>query len=759
MRSSSGLLINFTNEFREKKADSTTVNAATPDAFNSSTNSLLSSSKGERPCSETFTARCESAQTPFNDPHFLNSRAEQCAAYHQHNREDSWIQAAEDYTYRMYLDAKAKRAQRRKTDERALKALREEIKDLEEKTSVEIKQLAEFNSDINDKKQHALDLQLRVIDGQYVELVLEAQEKKDHLTKEQRQLLLELMNKKINQLKCLLLDVSNRNYKDKIEQLILKFDQWSKSSLFGVSTPGLCPLPEASLAEKNYFDSYLFTGKRSKIKPWANGFIVFNVFRLAFVRGLQEINSCSKLLPPGMKAALPYIGWTVGLIGCGIYGFRLSRNLYCGSRNLYKTGSADYFWRHKHELFNDVCWVTAGILCFGMSTHLYLQAATLVLGPGGILLTAALYGLDVINASWSYYSSIKQIDTTTNTLQEELIEYRKKRHELYCAIVDDLSLGAVLKNIAKGLGKTNLEVVSEWINDKEVMAVLFDRIATNNLTLTEEQKELIFSYCYFRHQVIYKKSRLDRLPARKEFLHVQGKVRVAAAVGYLATIAVIAVALTVFSGPVVPLLVASSVMLIVCAVEFYMKRVYLPRKEIELAYNPADLLHDKLLGHVTYQLKRLKDNKRSGTTFDRRRAAEKIREYENAREELAVWQIEEKRPYDKLAGLIEQVIKASMKNRKTTGEPSSAKHLRQLLAPFSKVEWKSEWKGVSNVDVNTCTRSCIEAMKPLQLSWKKRSLQLNGSLFSYGPDEVKTVNHVHSSEILTARFHPTAMAH
>ena len=770
-----GLLVKFTDKFRQKneavaegrscvERKLNNQHSLTPDPTKPS-HSLLSSPKTNHPCSAVFTVRCHSFATELNDPHFNSSAQELLEACQQHNNEDTSSKLQGKLNMRKQLDIRAIRAKQREENKSQLAQLRAEKNQIEEKDA-EIETQASIEDQLAgeacEQKQKILRIQqewqlvLMDIDAYYYELRLEALEKKAHLTKEQGQLIFILMQQQIERLRMLLSRISDIDLHNKIKQFIIEFHLWA-GGIDEIPMMDFFHANDNQAEHENY--PFLFTSKRSRLKILAQGLIGLNVFRLAVVRGLQEINSCNKLLPLQMQAALFYTGTTVGLIGCGIYGFRLSRNTYCGFRNYHKTGSLDYFWRHKHEFINDIFWVSAGIMCFGMSTHLYLQAATLILGPGGILLTAALYALDVINVSWQYYSDIKEINASSITLDKELKNLRQLRDDLYHVIASDSTLPGIIQGVVNALNKAHILVMrKDQINDIEVMTALLNAIEARRLVVTDEQLLLLKNYVCCRQQIIYKKSRLARLPARKEFLHVQGKIRLGAAVGYLATISVIAIAVTVFSGPVAPLLVASTFMVAVCAAEFYLKRVYLPRKEVELAFNPADLLHDKLLGHVMFQLSRLKGNKRNGSTFDRRRAAEKIRLYEAARDELAIWQIEEKRPYSKLPELISQVIKASMMVRKTTGEPSSAKHLRKLLAPFAKAEWKSEWKGVSNTGVMACKQGCFEAMKPLQLGWKKRRKKLQCGMFSCKPGEVKTAREVTSSQLCRARFHPSATA-
>ncbi|MDF1761589.1 MAG: hypothetical protein P1U40_13740 [Coxiellaceae bacterium] len=770
-----GLLVRFTSKFREKKeafADDnaraeikgTNQRSSTPDTIRS-THYLLSPPQTNRPQSAIHTVRCHSAATEINDPNFVISNQEYLESCQQHNNEDTSSELQEKLMARKQLDIRGQRAKKREETKSQLAQLYTEKNKTEERHAEAKSQTAMEGQSVvmaceHEQKivrnQQEWQLLLRDIDAHYYELRLEVTEKKAHLTKEQNQLILELMQQQIDRLKLLLAQISNEDLQNKIKQFIIDFCQ-RQGAINELPIMDFYHANDNQAEHESY--QFLFTSKRSRLKILAQGLIGLNVFRLAVVRGLQEINSCNKLLPLQMQAALFYTGTTVGLIGCGIYSFRLSRNTYCGFRNYHKTGSLDYFWRHKHEFINDVFWVGAGIMCFGMSTHLYLQAATIILGPGGIVLTAALYALDVINVSWQYYSDIKAINTSSITLDRELKNLRQLRDDLYHDIASDSTLPSIIQNVVNALNKAHiLRMRKDQINDIEVMTALLNAIEARTLAVTDEQLLLLQNYVCCRQQIIYKKSRLARLPARIEFLHVQGKIRLGAAVGYLATISVIAIAVTVFSGPVAPLLVASTFMVSVCATEFYMKRVYLPRKEVELAFNPADLLHDKLLGHVMFQLNRLKDNKRNGSTFDRRRAAEKIRLYEAARDELAIWQIEEKRPYGKLPELISQVIKASMMVRKTTGEPSSAKHLRKLLAPFAKAEWKSKWKGVSNAEVVACKQGCFEAMKPLQLGWKRRRKKLQCGMFSYKPGEVKAARKITSSQLRRARFHPSATA-
>ncbi|MDF1796990.1 MAG: hypothetical protein P1U63_10680 [Coxiellaceae bacterium] len=739
-----------------------------------------------RPQSAILTARYHSAATPVNDPYCIVSREEIIDACKQHNKEDTSQQASEVVAYRRYLNSIATRAINRQRYERELAQVTKEIEQAEN-NQVEIKQ-QESNQQknaINKKKERKKYLALRVADIKYMELVREATKKSSRLTKEQMQLIYELMKKQVEEVRSfisidaeVIADVEIE-HKNKLKQFIIDFDLWGSGCLNSIPVIDLYADSPNQLGEEYIEDQYLFFGKRSRIKPWVEGFIVSNVFRLAFVRLLQELNSCNIFLPGAMNIALHHIGFAVGLFGCGIYGFRLSRNLYCGFRNCRMTGSTDYFWRHKHEILNDIFWVSRGVIGFGMTTGLYLAAASAVLGPGGIILSAALYAFDLFNVTWQYYSEIREIDTTLSTIGQELRDYRLARNVCHDKMLTDSLLYDAFKTTANNLNKAHYMTLREFINDTDIMSKFLRAIATGRaivseenvkltqvmlngkmMNLTDDQVTLVRSFNFYRQQVIYKKSRLDRLPARKRFLHVQGRIRMGAASGYSATISVIAIALTVLAtpvAPVAPLVIASTFMLAVCATEFYIKRVYLPRKEVELAYNPADLLHDKLLGHVTLQLQRLKENKRSGNTYDRRRTAEKVRLYKKAREALAVWQVEGRRQYGQLPQLIGQVIQASMMERKTKGEPSSAKHLRKLLSPFAKAEWNTEWKGISNSDVRSCIHRCLEAMQPLQLGWKKRCQKLSCSLFSYKLGEARTLNTVKANTIVCARFHHTAV--
>ncbi len=499
--------------------------------------------------------------------------------------------------------------------------------------------------------------------------------------------------------------------------------------------------------------------RRSRAKRLAHVFITMNVVRLFLGRSLQEVDSIQVLFPEPVKVSLSVAGHMLGMLGWIIYGFRLVRNIGCGLKNWYNTGSVDYFRQHKHEFVNDVAWIARGVICFGVATKLYLMTASKSLGPAGILLTLIVYALDMINAAWKYCDNIKNIDLSRRMLQEEISFYEGRKNEMYQQMlnehtngvqlpaytddesdsVDQKSIIQILIDLAEKKKLGRWQLCSDYINHQQLVKLAL----ADKTLLSDKQRAFLSAYSQLPQTIAYAKNCVKRLPSLRKYAHILGRVNVGIAGGYLLACGIIALLIMTTTGPI-GIAAGATVMLAMCGVEYYLKRKYLPRKQIELEYNAAELLHEKLVHHVVSQLEHLQKSNLRRSVYGQDRTDEKIKAYETAFKVLSKWQ--KTRDYSQLHELVTTVGNASMICRYFKKEPRSAKRFKKELEPFISAKWHQTDRKVTFV----CRDRCIAALKPFMRPWKKRVHSNPSVLFTRTKEEHRKIRK--NNKLVLARY-------
>ncbi|APS52325.1 hypothetical protein AVI50_15790 (plasmid) [Piscirickettsia salmonis] len=213
----------------------------------------------------------------------------------------------------------------------------------------------------------------------------------------------------------------------------------------------------------------------------------------------------------------------------------------------------------------------------------------MTLGPGGIALVVGIYAFEIFTLAVKAYTKIQKINRIIKNVNENI--------QTTCA---ELGLEA-----ASGIQELRRQI-AEIEQQFAIKSAYFSKfgIIDRSSKLDEKKLKIIINK---KEQVQKLKDLIEikeKLTLKKSYLlHDQlSKVGIATAL-----FAGIALALT---GPIGAVIGASLVVL-TCTVQYWVNHHYLPKKEVQLTYDPLELLHTKLNKHIHTQLEAL--TKKSAT--------------------------------------------------------------------------------------------------------------------------------------------------
>jgi hypothetical protein len=324
-----------------------------------------------------------------------------------------------------------------------------------------------------------------------------------------------------------------------------------------------------------------------------------------------------------------------------------------------------------------MAWIATGIITLGISTGWYLAPWSAALGPGGLALTVALYAFDVLNAAAKAYTKIRKLNRIIANVNQKI--------EIACWELE-LNCDQNIENLHNAIENKRQRIAAEINRTLAKLKGSPDEDTKNHLHRLLHQQDTVGK---LKDLVEIK----QRMELKKTYLKYDQWSKVAVATGLLAGMALM------LSGPI-GVAIGAGVVLATCAIQYWVNHYYLPKKEVQLAYNPLELLHSRVSKHIESQIAKLtklleNSNESHGKTQTQvqTKTKQKLERYLQAQEALVQW---EKNPcQDNATELLYQGIDLAMEaskiRRKRNITPASYKSLRSIVKTFS-TPWREEYK-------------------------------------------------------------------
>ncbi|AKP73242.1 hypothetical protein Psal006b_02462 [Piscirickettsia salmonis] len=345
------------------------------------------------------------------------------------------------------------------------------------------------------------------------------------------------------------------------------------------------------------------------------------------------------------------VGVGFSILGVVWYLPRLLRHTILSLKHLLtnEKSSSDYFKKYWFQFFNDLIWAATGAITLGIGTGWYLGPWAAALGPGGIILTVALYAFDVVNMVAKAYTKIRKMNRIISHTNEQIQSVCGELGLLFSTSIDIESLYAyVKKQIQQGATEDELEKLNKL---KDLLDIR------------------------------------ERMLLRKSYVKYDQFSKVGITVGLLTGMVLM------LTGPI-GAAVGAGVVLVTCGIQYWLNHYFLPKKEVQLAPDPLELLHLKLNSHVDKQITKLTEELqylRNG--HEKEQTNHKLLMYMSARGALNRWRDRPERNNDStmLLQAATLTMDASKIRRKGTGAPASYKDLKSALKHFS-TPWRDAFK-------------------------------------------------------------------
>ncbi|WP_230390179.1 hypothetical protein [Piscirickettsia salmonis] len=337
------------------------------------------------------------------------------------------------------------------------------------------------------------------------------------------------------------------------------------------------------------------------------------------------------------------VGIGFSILGVVWYLPRLLRHTVLSLKHLLtnEKSSSDYFKKHWFQFFNDLIWAATGAITLGIGTGWYLGPWAAALGPGGIILTVALYAFDVVNMVAKAYTKIRKMNRIIAHTNEQIQGVCGELGLLFSTSIDIESLYTYVKEqIQQGATEDELEKLNKL---KDLLDIR------------------------------------ERMLLRKSYVKYDQFSKVGITVGLLAGMVLM------LTGPI-GAAVGAGVVLVTCGIQYWLNHYFLPKKEVQLASDPLELLHLKLNSHVDKQIIKLTEELqylKNGP--EKEQTNHKLLMYMRARGALNRWRDRPERNNDStmLLQAAALTMDASKIRRKGTGAPASYKDLKSALKHFS----------------------------------------------------------------------------
>ncbi|ALA24241.1 hypothetical protein AVI51_14505 [Piscirickettsia salmonis] len=370
------------------------------------------------------------------------------------------------------------------------------------------------------------------------------------------------------------------------------------------------------------------------------------------------------------------VGIGFSILGVVWYLPRLLRHTALSLKHLFSNekSSSDYFKKYWFQFFNDLIWAATGAITLGIGTGWYLGPWAAALGPGGIILTVALYAFDVVNMVAKAYTKIRKMNRIISHTNEQIQGICLELALPYSADIDTLRriIAEAEAKIYQMQGQRTSQLEGSNITPEIVSRFVFQNI-------TEEMKKL--------QQLKDLLDIKERTLLRKSYVKYDQFSKVGITVGLLAGMVLM------LTGPI-GAAVGAGVVLVTCGIQYWLNHYFLPKKEVQLASDPLELLHLKLNSHVDKQIIKLNEELqylKNGP--EKKQTNDKLLMYMRARGALNHWKGRLERNSDSsiLLRAAALTMDASKIRRKGTGAPASYKDLKSALKHFS-TPWRDAFK-------------------------------------------------------------------
>ncbi|WP_129556519.1 hypothetical protein [Piscirickettsia salmonis] len=332
-----------------------------------------------------------------------------------------------------------------------------------------------------------------------------------------------------------------------------------------------------------------------------------------------------------------------------------------------KKSATDYFRKHWFQWFNDLVWAITGLITLGIGTGWYLGSWAMALGPGGIILTIAMCGFDVLNMAAKAYTKMRKMNRIIAHVNKEIKEICTGLGLAYSADIE-----ALHANIEKREQELIELIASRVSGQSNPDLALVDGIQKEQAAI-EKIKDLV--------------DIKERILLKKAYLEYDQFIGIGTSIGFLVGLALI------LTGPI-GTAIGASLILITCGIQYWLNHYFLPKKEIQLATDPLELLHLKLDSHIDAQIAKFtKALDQLGEGSEKAQTELKLQTYMAAKAELESWQTMPDRNShsDKLHQAMSLAMDASKICRRGNGAPSSYKALKAELKYFT-VDWQDRYK-------------------------------------------------------------------
>ncbi|MGJ3501192.1 hypothetical protein PsalN5692_00862 [Piscirickettsia salmonis] len=362
------------------------------------------------------------------------------------------------------------------------------------------------------------------------------------------------------------------------------------------------------------------------------------------------------------------VGIGFSILGVVWYLPRLLRHTVLSLKHLLtnEKSSSDYFKKHWFQFFNDLIWAATGAITLGIGTGWYLGPWAAALGPGGIILTVALYAFDVVNMVAKAYTKIRKMNRIISHTNEQIQGICAELALPYSADIDTLrrTIAEAEAKIYQMQGQRTSQSEDSNITPEMVSRFVFQNI-TGEMKKLQQLKDLL--------------DIKERTLLRKSYVKYDQFSKVGITVGLLAGMVLM------LTGPI-GAAVGAGVVLVTCGIQYWLNHYFLPKKEVQLASDPLELLHLKLNSHVDKQIIKLTEELqylKNGP--EKEQTNNKLLMYMRARGALNHWRSRLERNSDSSILLRAAVLTmdASKIRRKGTGAPASYKDLKSALKHFS----------------------------------------------------------------------------
>ncbi|WP_395168531.1 hypothetical protein ACGP04_05415 [Piscirickettsia salmonis] len=424
----------------------------------------------------------------------------------------------------------------------------------------------------------------------------------------------------------------------------------------------------------NQFDrtegEYSFLNHGMGFWPGVQFFPHWNSTRLLFIRIKSQLDAIEELLETTiLKNSVGQANIGFSILGILWYLPRALRLTVLALKHLLtnKKSATDYFRKHWFQWFNDLVWAITGLITLGIGTGWYLGSWAMALGPGGIILTIAMCGFDVLNMAAKAYTKMRKMNRIIAHVNKEIKEICSGLDLAYFADIETLYV-----NIEKREQELIELIASRVSGQSNPDLALVDGIQKEQAAI-EKLKDLV--------------DIKERILLKKAYLEYDQLIGIGTSIGFLVGLALI------LTGPI-GTAIGASLILITCGIQYWLNHYFLPKKEIQLAADPLELLHLKLDGHVDAQIAKLtKVFDQLGEGSEKAQTEPKLQTYMAAKAELESWQTMPDRNShsDKLHQAMSLAMDASKICRRGNGAPSSYKALKAELKYFT-VDWQDRYK-------------------------------------------------------------------